>query len=71
MQKNMGALDRLIRFIVGAVLAILVIFSAVTGTVAVVLGLIAIVLLLTSIIAFCPLYVPLKISTLKKKPPEK
>ena len=68
MQKNIGALDRLIRFIAGAVLAILVIASAVTGTAAVVLGIIAILLLLTSIISFCPLYVPFKISTLKKTP---
>ena len=68
MQKNMGALDRLIRLIAGAVLAILVIANAVKGTAAVVLGIIAVVLLLTSIISFCPLYVPFKISTLRKAP---
>jgi len=67
MQKNMGALDRLIRFIIGVVLAILVIANSVTGTAAVVVGIVAILLLLTSIFGFCGLYVPLKISTLKRK----
>ncbi len=66
MQKNMGALDRLIRFIIGVVLAILVIANSVTGTAAVVVGIVAILLLLTSILGFCGLYVPLKISTLKR-----
>jgi len=67
MQKNMGAVDRLVRFVIGVVLAILVIASAVKGAGAVILGIIAILLLLTSIFGFCGLYVPLKISTLKKK----
>ena len=67
MQKNMGAVDRLVRFVIGVVLAILVIANAVKGAGAVILGIIAILLLLTSIFGFCGLYVPLKISTLKKK----
>jgi hypothetical protein len=67
MQTNMGALDRLIRFIIGVVLAILVIANAVKGTAAIVIGIIAIAMLLTSILGFCGLYVPLKISTIKRK----
>jgi len=70
MQTNMGALDRLIRFVMGVILAILVIANAVKGTGAVIVGIIAIVLLLTSIFGFCGIYEPLNISTLKRKTPE-
>jgi hypothetical protein len=70
MNKNMGAIDRLIRLIIGVVLAILVIAKAVTGVGAVIIGIVAIILLATGIFGFCGLYVPLKVSTLKQKPPE-
>jgi len=69
MQKNMGTFDRLIRIIIGVIMAILVIAKTVTGVGAVILGIIAIALLLTGITGMCPLYVPLKISTLKQKTP--
>jgi hypothetical protein len=67
MQKNMGAIDRLVRFVIGVILAILVIANVVKGVGAVILGIIAILMLFTSIFGFCALYVPLKMSTLKKK----
>ena len=67
MQKNVGAVDRLVRFVIGVILAVLVIANAVKGVGAVILGIIAILLLATSIFGFCGLYVPLKVSTLKKK----
>jgi amino acid transporter len=66
MQKNMGAPDRIIRLIIGVVLAILALTKVVTGAGAVVLGIIAIILIITGIISFCPLYVLLKMSTAKK-----
>ncbi len=67
MQRNMGAIDRFIRFVIALVLAILVIAKAVTGAAGVIVGIIAIVLLFTSLFGFCGLYVPLKISTQKRK----
>jgi len=66
MKNNMGAPDRIIRLIIGVVLAILALAKIVTGAGAVVLGIIAIILILTGIIGFCPLYVLLKMSTTKK-----
>jgi len=41
--------------------------NVISGTVAIILGILAIIFILTSFIGFCPLYVPLKLSTIKKK----
>jgi len=68
MKKNMGALDRVIRLILAVAGAGTVYSHMVEGTLAIVVGVIAVILVLTAAIGFCPLYVPLKISTLKKKP---
>jgi len=57
MQKNIGAVDRNVRFLLGAVLLVAgVIYQSWWG----VLGLVPIA---TAAIGFCPLYVPLGIST--------
>ncbi len=71
MKKNMGIWDRLIRTILAIVVIILYITKVISGTAAVILGIIAVIFLLTSIIGFCPLYVPFKISTKKKEKEEK
>lgn len=67
MVKNMGSADRIVRVIVFLVIAILVAARVLTGAAAWVLGIIAVIMLLTSIVGFCALYAPLKISTVKKK----
>lgn len=61
----MGTIDRVIRLIVAAVIAVLYFTGQITGTVAVVLGIVAIAFLVTAIIGFCPGYWPFKISTRK------
>lgn len=66
MKKNMSTLDRIVRVIVAAVLAVLIAAGALTGTWAVVLGIVAVVFLLTSIVGFCPLYALLGWSTAPK-----
>lgn len=66
MKRNMSNLDRLIRIVVAAVIAYLYFGGIVTGALGIILLVLAVVFLLTSFIAFCPLYVPFKISTLKK-----
>jgi hypothetical protein len=66
MKKNMGLADRIIRTLLAVIVAILYFTDQITGTAAIVLGIFAIVFLLTSIITFCPLYAPFKLSTLKK-----
>ena len=67
MQKNMGTIDRTIRVMSAIVVAVLYFMKIITGTVAIILGIFAIIFIITSLISFCPLYVPFKFST-KKKP---
>ncbi|WP_326370332.1 YgaP family membrane protein [Flavobacterium sp. SUN046] len=67
MKKNMGSTDKIIRLIVAIILATLSYMGVVTGTVAIVFYTVAIVFALTSMIRFCPLYIPFGISTCKKK----
>jgi len=63
----MGATDRIIRLIIAAIIVILYFTEVLTGTLGIVLLVLAGVFVLTSLVSFCPLYVPFKISTLKKK----
>ncbi len=67
MKKNMGNLDRILRLVVAAVIAILYFTNTISGTVAIVLGVLAIIFALTSTISFCPLYLPFGLSTTFKK----
>ena len=65
MKKNMGTIDRAVRLILVAVVAALYFTGQISGTLAIVLGVLAIIFLLTSLIGWCPLYVPLNLSTKK------
>jgi len=67
MKKNMGTLDRAVRILIAIILGILILTGKISGTLAWVLGIISVVFLLTSIIGWCPLYVTLGISTIKKE----
>ncbi|OHD64904.1 MAG: hypothetical protein A2176_04690 [Spirochaetes bacterium RBG_13_51_14] len=66
MKKNMGVIDRVIRIALAIVIAILYFTGQISGTAAIILGIIAAAFVITSAIGFCPLYVPLKLSTMKK-----
>ena len=65
MEKNMGTVDRVVRVVVAVIIAVLWFTNVISGGLAIVLGLLAMVFLATSIIGFCPLYVPFKFSTRK------
>jgi len=67
MQTNMGLIDRIIRIVLAVVVGIFILTGQLTGVAAVILGILAGVFLLTSAVAFCPLYVPFRISTKKKE----
>ena len=67
MVKNMGIADRIIRVLLAIVVFIFYVRGTISGTVAVVLGIVAVVFLLTSVISFCPAYLPFKINTAGKK----
>lgn len=66
MNPNMGTVDRTVRIIIAIIIGALYLTDVISGTLAIVLGIIALVFLLTSIIGFCPVYAPLKISTKSK-----
>jgi Inner membrane protein YgaP-like, transmembrane domain len=66
MKKNMGTVDRVIRVLLAIVVLVLYLTGNITGLAAIILGIIAAVFVVTSIIGFCPLYTPFKISTIKK-----
>jgi hypothetical protein len=70
MKKNMGGLDRTIRLILAVAGAGMVYSHIVEGILAVVIGVLAVIFVVTAVLGFCPLYLPLKISTLKKAAPK-
>lgn len=63
----MGSTDRIIRFVVAAIIAALYFSGTITGTLGIVLLVLAGVFVLTSFVSFCPLYAPFGISTCKTK----
>jgi len=67
MKANMGSTDKIIRIIIALLIGVLYYTGTISGTTALVLGVFAIVFALTSLMSFCPLYLPFGISTCKKK----
>jgi hypothetical protein len=67
MKKNMGNADRIIRILVAVVFAVLYFTHVVTGTLGIILLVLGAVFVLTSVISFCPLYIPIGLSTRKKE----
>lgn len=67
MKRNMGAADRIIRVIIAAIIAVLYFKGTITGTLGIVLIVLTAVFVLTSLVSFCPLYLPFGLSTLRKK----
>lgn len=63
MKLNMGTADRIIRPLIALGIAVLYFTGVISGTVALVLGIVAIAFLLTSLLGWCPVYLPFGIST--------
>jgi hypothetical protein len=63
MKQNVGTVDRLIRGVLAAIIAVLYFTNAITGVWATVLLVIAVFLLLTAIVGYCFLYSLLGIHT--------
>ncbi len=70
MKKNMGPADRIIRLIITAVIVVLYYTGVIGGTLGIVLIALSAVFVLTSMISFCPLYLPFGLSTFKKNTEE-
>ena len=67
MKKNMGSADRIIRFVIAAIIGVLYYTGTISGTLGIVLLVLAGVFVLTSFVSFCPLYAPFGISTCATK----
>ena len=67
MKKNMGTIDIAIRLVIAAIVIILYFTQLISGTIAIILLIFAGVFILTSLLNFCPLYLPFGISTRGKK----
>jgi len=67
MKKNMGTVDKTIRVIMAAVIALLYYLGVISGTLAIILMIFAIIFIVTSLISFCPLYTLFGINTGKKE----
>ena len=63
MKKNMGKADRLIRTIVALAIGFLLLNGTISGTLGTILAIVAIAFLVTSLISWCPAYLPFGIST--------
>lgn len=67
MKTNVGGTDKLIRLVIAVIFVVLYLTGVVSGTLGYVLLGLAVVFVLTALVSFCPLYIPFKINTGKKK----
>lgn len=67
MKKNIGTIDKAIRIVIALTMIILAIAKVITGPLAIVFLVLSGVLILTSLVSFCPLYMPCGVNTSKKK----
>lgn len=57
MKKNVGSIDKVVRFLIAAVLVVLYFTTSLKGgTLGIILLIVAGIMVLTSLISFCPLY---------------
>lgn len=66
MKQNMGSTDRTVRVTVAMLIAVLYFGGLISGTVAALMGLVAGIFLLTSLVSWCPAYLPFGLSTRQK-----
>jgi hypothetical protein len=67
MKKNMGSLDKVIRFVLAAIFSVLYFTGTVSGVPGIILLILGGIFVFTSVISFCPLYAPFGLSTCKNK----
>ena len=63
LNANVGSIDKIIRYALATIFAILIFTKVVTGVVAIILGVLAVVFVATSLISFCPIWSVLKVNT--------
>ncbi|MCG3164463.1 MAG: hypothetical protein POELPBGB_00217 [Bacteroidia bacterium] len=67
MKTNMGTLDRILRVVVAVAIAVLYFTGTITGALGYTLLALGGIFLATSVISFCPLYLPFGITTCPKQ----
>jgi len=67
MKNNMGTIDKVIRILVAVVVVVLYFTHIISGVLAIILLALSAIFVVTSLISFCPLYLPLGLSTRKKE----
>lgn len=65
MKKNVGSIDKIIRFLIAALIAVLFFTKVITGTIGIILLVFAGILIITGLVGFCGIYSLLGISTCK------
>ena len=66
MKRNIGTVDKVIRILIAVVVVTLYFANLISGTLAIILLALSAIFVVTSLFSFCPLYLPLTISTRKK-----
>jgi uncharacterized membrane protein len=67
MKKNMGTIDKAIRILVAVVVVVLYFTHVISGVLAIILLALSAIFVVTSLLSFCPLYLPFGLSTRKKE----
>ncbi len=63
----MGSTDKIIRIIIAVIMGALYFTGTISGTLGIVLLALAVIFVFTSLISFCPLYLPFGINTCSTK----
>jgi len=67
LNKNMGTVDRIIRLVLAAAIAVLYFTGNLSGLAAIILGILAVLFVATSFVGFCPTYLPFGLSSRKQE----
>ena len=67
MKKNMGLVDRITRVLIALVVLGLYLGNIISGTSALLFLGLSVIFVITSLLSFCPLYLPFGINTCKRK----
>jgi len=67
MKKNVGSIDKIVRYLLAVIIAVLYFTHVITGTLGIILLALAVVFVVTALLGFCPIWWSVKLSTLKKK----
>lgn len=65
-KKNMGSTDRIVRIVLAVIMLVAAFTVPMSGFLSTILIILGVVFVVTSLVSFCPLYLPFNLSTLKK-----